>query len=302
MFLGEHTHAQAHKIISDSTLSGSNIPPSSSHSNNNNNNNNNNNKTTVPATVSTSAGSPTKKNVPNAVGHLSGGVNSHDGGLFSLSYFYPVLPIEYIIPPPVTTTSMMMMTAGDGDGVTTGSSSTGTGAGANGVTTGVVATGSSSSSGGGGVGNSGTVVEAIIGNDVQDVLLVPREVEPPRGMSRWKGVGLRRQDVAALQQQQQPPPLSSSQSSSEYRPLFVLQGNFGGKHAHRRDPKGRYDNDCNTAMHPRVLLHFSPVLCMYDSDCNIYTRVLDFSPVLCMYICIYVCMYVVTDLMIYLLQ
>ena len=242
MFLGEHTHAQAHKIITDSTtLSGTIVPPSSHSNNNYNNNNNNNNKTTVPATVSTSAALSTKKNVPNDVGQLSG-ANSHDGGLFSLSYFYPVLPIEYIIPPPVTTTSMMMTTTkGEGNRVTTDSSSTGTGAGANGITT-----GGGSSSGGGGVGSSGTVVEAIVGNDVQDVLLVPRESEPPRGMSRWKGVGLRRQDVAALQQQQQPPPpLSSSQSSSEYRPLFVLQGNFGGKHAHRRDPKGMYDNDCN---------------------------------------------------------
>ena len=235
MFLGEHPHAQAHKVITDSTLSGSNIPPLSSHSNNNNNNNNN--KSTVPATVPSSAALPTKKNVPNDrfPGHLSGGVNSHDDGLFSLSYFYPVLPIEYIIPPPVTTTSMMM-TASGGDGGSAGVA-TGSGTGTNGVTTGGIGVGGSSSGGVGSVGSSGTVVEAIIGNDVQDVLLVPRESEPPRGMSRWKGVGLRRQDVAALQQQQQQP-LSSSQSSSEYRPLFVLQGNFGGKHAHRRDPKG----------------------------------------------------------------
>jgi hypothetical protein len=156
MFLGEHTHAQAHKIITDSNVQGSkNIPHSSSfsHTINNNNhiNSNNNNITTTTA---------------------SAGANAL-GGPFTLSYFYPVLPIEYIIPPPVTTTSMT--TANETYGRST-------------------------------------------------------------GFSRWKGVGLRRQDIAVLQEQQQQS--LSPQSESEYRPLFVLQGNFGGKHAHRRDPKG----------------------------------------------------------------
>ena len=229
MFLGEHTHAQAQSLTASFL----------EHTNTNQ----------QPVKAHVSIVSPHSNNISSTSSSVSPSPNAAsvngNGGSFSLSYFYPVLPIEYIIPPPVTTT----MTTGDGATGAGISSGSGVG-GSSGV-------GGGSSSGGviGVTSSTGTIVEAIVGNDVQEVLLVSREIDKstPSGMSRWKGVGLRRQDVATLQQQQQSQSQQqSSSSSSEYRPLFVLQGNFGGKHAHRRDPKGA----TITPIHPCHVLPF----------------------------------------------